>query len=137
MSERCGMQACRPSCTPKTFRCTNSRRSSRSCCCCGVRSSPRRSMRKMRSPSCIPPSAALRTRTGNDQLRRAEAADRDLDAVMVLFDAAARFTDRLPGARIQTFVEHVLGQQLPADSIAGSGDRGEAVRLLTAHAAKG
>ena len=30
---------------------------------------------------------------------RAEAADRDLDAVVVLFDAAARFVDRLPGAR--------------------------------------
>jgi superfamily I DNA/RNA helicase/RecB family exonuclease len=81
--------------------------------------------------------AATRPATGNDQLRRAEAADRDLDAVMVLFDAAARFTDRLPGARIQTFVEHVVGQQIPADSIAGAGDRGEAVRLLTAHAAKG
>lgn len=81
--------------------------------------------------------AATRPAAGPDQLRRAEAADRDLDAIMVLFDAAARFTDRLPGARIQTFVEHVLGQQLPVDSIAGSGDRGEAVRLLTAHAAKG
>src|SRR5687767_1746759 len=56
---------------------------------------------------------------------------------MVLFDAAARFTDRLPGARIDLFLEHVAGQQLPADSLAGSGDRGEAVRLLTAHASKG
>jgi superfamily I DNA/RNA helicase/RecB family exonuclease len=81
--------------------------------------------------------AATRPAAGTDQQRRAEAADRDLDAIMVLFDAAARFTDRLPGARIQTFIEHVLGQQLPADSITGAGDRGEAVRLLTAHAAKG
>jgi hypothetical protein len=31
--------------------------------------------------------------------RRGATADRDLDAVLVLFDAAARFTDRLPGAR--------------------------------------
>ncbi|WP_433321380.1 ATP-dependent helicase [Micromonospora chersina] len=68
---------------------------------------------------------------------RAEAADRDLDAVMVLFDAAARFTDRLPGARIEVFLDHVLGQELPADTLAASADRGEAVRLLTAHAAKG
>ncbi|WP_425546901.1 ATP-dependent helicase [Catellatospora coxensis] len=74
---------------------------------------------------------------GLDQQRRAETADRDLDAIMVLFDAAARFTDRLPGARIDTFLEHVADQQLPADSLAASGDRGEAVRLLTAHAAKG
>ncbi|MGK5742664.1 ATP-dependent helicase [Micromonospora sp. URMC 103] len=69
--------------------------------------------------------------------RRAEAADRDLDAVMVLFDAAARFTDRLPGARTEVFLDHVLGQDLPADTLAPAADRGEAVRLLTAHAAKG
>ncbi|WBB66563.1 ATP-dependent DNA helicase [Micromonospora sp. WMMD812] len=69
--------------------------------------------------------------------RRAEAADRDLDAVMVLFDAAARFTDRLPGARTEVFLDHVLGQDLPADTLAPTADRGDAVRLLTAHAAKG
>ncbi|MCI4062551.1 PD-(D/E)XK nuclease family protein [Micromonospora sp. R77] len=68
---------------------------------------------------------------------RAEAADRDLDAVMVLFDAAARFTDRLPGARAEVFLDHVLGQDLPADTLAPTADRGDAVRLLTAHAAKG
>ncbi|MDM4720654.1 ATP-dependent DNA helicase [Micromonospora sp. WMMA1363] len=69
--------------------------------------------------------------------RRAEAADRDLDAVMVLFDAAARFTDRLPGARTEVFLDHVLAQDLPADTLAPTADRGDAVRLLTAHAAKG
>ncbi|GIJ26055.1 DNA helicase [Micromonospora qiuiae] len=69
--------------------------------------------------------------------RRAEAADRDLDAVLVLFDAAARFTDRLPGARTEVFLDHVLGQELPADTLAPTADRGDAVRLLTAHAAKG
>ncbi|NLU76933.1 ATP-dependent helicase [Micromonospora sp. HNM0581] len=69
--------------------------------------------------------------------RRAEAADRDLDAVLVLFDAAARFTDRLPGARAEVFLDHVLAQELPADTLAPTADRGDAVRLLTAHAAKG
>jgi superfamily I DNA/RNA helicase/RecB family exonuclease len=69
--------------------------------------------------------------------RRAAAADRDLDAIVVLFDAAARFTDRLPGARIEVFLDHVQGQQLPADTLAPTADRGDAVRLLTAHAAKG
>jgi superfamily I DNA/RNA helicase/RecB family exonuclease len=68
---------------------------------------------------------------------RAEAADRDLDAVLVLFDAAARFTDRLPGARTEVFLDHVLAQDLPADTLAASAERGAAVRLLTAHAAKG
>ncbi len=68
---------------------------------------------------------------------RGAAADRDLDAVMVLFDAAARFVDRLPGARIEVFLDHVEGQVLPADTLARTADRGSAVRLLTAHAAKG
>ncbi|GAA5183611.1 hypothetical protein GCM10023322_23300 [Rugosimonospora acidiphila] len=68
---------------------------------------------------------------------RGAAADRDLDAVMVLFDAVARFVDRLPGARVEVFLDHVLGQELPADTIARMADRGAAVRVLTAHAAKG
>jgi superfamily I DNA/RNA helicase/RecB family exonuclease len=80
---------------------------------------------------------ATKPATGPDQRRRAEAADRDLDAMLVLFDAAARFTDRLPGARIDTFLDHVQGEELPFDSRARRGERGEAVRLLTAHAAKG
>ncbi len=65
------------------------------------------------------------------------AADRDLDAVLALFDAAARFTDRLPGAGPAAFVDHVRGQQIPADTLAPSAERGEAVRLLTVHSAKG
>ena len=69
--------------------------------------------------------------------RRGATADRDLDAVLVLFDAAARFTDRLPGARIELFLDYLAEQQLPVDTLAPSADRGEAVRLLTAHAAKG
>jgi superfamily I DNA/RNA helicase/RecB family exonuclease len=75
--------------------------------------------------------------SGHARRWRAEAADRDLDAIVVLFDAAARFVDRLPGARTEVFLDHVLGQDLPADTIAPSAARGEAVRLLTAHAAKG
>ena len=57
--------------------------------------------------------------------------------MVALFDAAARFVDRLPGARTEVFLDHVLGQELPADTLAPTADRGEAVRLLTAHAAKG
>jgi superfamily I DNA/RNA helicase/RecB family exonuclease len=68
---------------------------------------------------------------------RAIAADRDLDAVLALFEVAARFVDRLPGARTEVFLDYVLGQELPAETLAPIADRGEAVRLLTAHAAKG
>src|SRR4051794_32938786 len=87
------------------------------------------------SPGNAP--AAPEGEAGRARQWRAEAADRDLDAMVVLFDAAARFVDRLPGARTEVFLDHVLGQELPADSIAPGADRGDAVRLLTAHAAKG
>ena len=54
-----------------------------------------------------------------------EAADRDLDAVVALFEAAARFCDRLPAAGPEVFLDHLLG---PADpgrgpGAAGAGDR--------------
>jgi superfamily I DNA/RNA helicase/RecB family exonuclease len=65
------------------------------------------------------------------------AADRDLDAVLALFDAAARFADRLPGADIATFTEYLSEQRLPADSLADRAPRAAAVELLTAHAARG
>ncbi|MFB9448597.1 ATP-dependent helicase [Dactylosporangium vinaceum] len=77
--------------------------------------------------------SALSARGGH----RGAAADRDLDAVVTLFDAAARFTDRLPGAGTDVFLDHVEGQDLPADNLAPMADRGDAVRILTAHAAKG
>jgi superfamily I DNA/RNA helicase/RecB family exonuclease len=68
---------------------------------------------------------------------RGATADRDLDAVVALFETAARFVDRMPGARAEVFLDHVLGQELPGDSLAPTADRGAAVRILTAHAAKG
>jgi superfamily I DNA/RNA helicase/RecB family exonuclease len=64
-------------------------------------------------------------------------ADRDLDAVVALFDAAAGFVDRLPLAGVAAFVEHLAAQSLPGDSGAARAPAGETVRLLTAHAAKG
>ena len=83
------------------------------------------------------PGRAVGRRSAPGAAGAGRTADRDLDAVLVLFDAAARFTDRLPGARIEVFLDHLLDQQLPADTLAPSADRGEAVRILTAHAAKG
>ncbi|MFC4949414.1 ATP-dependent helicase [Pseudonocardia sp. GCM10023141] len=65
------------------------------------------------------------------------AADRDLDAVLALFDAAARHADRLPGADVAGFTEYLIDQQLPGDSLAARAPRGEAVSLLTAHASRG
>lgn len=64
-------------------------------------------------------------------------ADRDLDAVVALFDAAAGFVDRLPSADVRAFVAHLSAQELPSDTGAARAAAGETVRLLTAHAAKG
>ncbi len=65
------------------------------------------------------------------------AADRDLDAVLALFDAAARHADRLPGAAVAGFIEYLADQELPVDSLAPRAPPGAAVALLTAHAARG
>jgi ATP-dependent exoDNAse (exonuclease V) beta subunit len=64
-------------------------------------------------------------------------ADRDLDGVVALFEAVARFVDRLPGAGVEVFLDVVLDQELPTESLAARSPDREAVTLLTAHAAKG
>ena len=65
------------------------------------------------------------------------SADRDLDAVVALFDAVARYVDRLPGEGPAGFLEHLRGQQIPSDTLAVGAPQGPAVQLMTAHAAKG
>jgi superfamily I DNA/RNA helicase/RecB family exonuclease len=65
------------------------------------------------------------------------AADRALDAVLALFDAAGRFVDRLPGAGPLLFLEDITYREVPGDSLAEQAPDGDAVRLLTAHRAKG
>ncbi len=68
---------------------------------------------------------------------RGAVADRALDAVIGLFDAAARYVDRLPGASPLGFLEDVAAQEVPADSLSQRTPSGDAVRVLTAHASKG
>jgi superfamily I DNA/RNA helicase/RecB family exonuclease len=65
------------------------------------------------------------------------AADRDLDAVVALFETAARFCDRLPGAGSEVFLAHLTGQEIASDSLAARAPTGETVAVLTAHASKG
>ncbi|HKX68936.1 MAG TPA: PD-(D/E)XK nuclease family protein, partial [Intrasporangium sp.] len=64
-------------------------------------------------------------------------ADRDLDAVLALFDAAGSFVDRLPTAGPDTFVEHVLGQDVPGDTLLVGGQAGPQVSLVTPQSAAG
>ncbi|MBO0786355.1 MAG: ATP-dependent helicase, partial [Actinobacteria bacterium] len=68
---------------------------------------------------------------------RGSAADRDLDAVVALFDAAARFTARLPPGSPRLFLDSMSGQEIPGDTLAEQAPSGDAVRILTAHRAKG
>lgn len=68
---------------------------------------------------------------------QARSAHRDLDAVCALFDEAARIEDRRGHTGLATFLATLSAQQIPADTLAEQGIRGEAVRLLTAHRSKG
>ncbi len=63
-------------------------------------------------------------------------ADRDLDAVVGLFEAAAAYVDRLPRATIEGFVEYLEQQEIPQDN-APHTDPGAAVTICSAHAAAG
>nr|WP_255375370.1 ATP-dependent DNA helicase [Saccharomonospora sp. CUA-673] len=64
-------------------------------------------------------------------------ADRDLDAVVALFDAAGRYVDRLPRASVAGFAEYLTSQHIAGDSLAPVAARGGGVALVTAHAAAG
>jgi len=68
---------------------------------------------------------------------RGAAADRDLDAVCALFDTAARFVVRLPPGSPSLFLDSMSGQEIAGDTLAGRAPEGDAVRILTAHRAKG
>ncbi|MGH3412506.1 MAG: ATP-dependent helicase [Marmoricola sp.] len=67
----------------------------------------------------------------------ARLGHRDLDAVCALFDVAARAEEQRGHTSVAAFLETLQAQQIPADTLAERGVRGEAVRLLTAHRAKG
>lgn len=64
-------------------------------------------------------------------------ADRDLDAVVALVERAARFVEDLPGGTVAGFVAQADDQRIRADTLAPRAPDGEAVALLTAHAARG
>ena len=65
------------------------------------------------------------------------AADRDLDAVLALFDAATRFTDTLPPGAPGLFLDSLAGQEIAGNTLAEQATRDETVRILTAHRSKG
>lgn len=64
-------------------------------------------------------------------------ADRDLDAVVALFDAAADYVAGLPAARPAGFVDYVEEQELPGQVRVRPAVPRDAVTLLSAHSAVG
>ena len=68
---------------------------------------------------------------------RGAAADRDLDAVITLFESARRFAERMPDSDPQLFLDQILSESIQSDAIAAHGQRGEVVSVMTVHSAKG
>ncbi|MEV6055318.1 ATP-dependent DNA helicase [Streptomyces sp. NPDC052107] len=64
-------------------------------------------------------------------------ADRDLDAVCALFAAAARAEERTGGRGALNFLEEIAAEDIAADTLTRRAVRPDAVRLMTAHRAKG
>ncbi|MFJ8492214.1 ATP-dependent helicase [Streptomyces sp. NPDC094038] len=64
-------------------------------------------------------------------------ADRDLDAVCALFATAARAEERSGGRGALNFLAETEAEDIAADTLAGRAVRPDAVRLMTAHRAKG
>jgi len=65
-------------------------------------------------------------------------ADRDLDAVLALFEAAGRFVDRFPGAgSAERFLEQLMSAEVPSDTLADRAPDEGAVTLTTPQGAVG
>ncbi|HET9421603.1 MAG TPA: ATP-dependent DNA helicase [Nocardioides sp.] len=67
----------------------------------------------------------------------ARLAHRDLDAICALFEQAARAEEQRGHTSVREFLTTLRAQEIPADTLADRGVRGDAVRLLTAHRSKG
>jgi superfamily I DNA/RNA helicase/RecB family exonuclease len=68
---------------------------------------------------------------------RGAAADRDLDAMMQLFESAARYSERFPLSGPAAFINEVAQEDIAGDVITAKGVRPDFVEILTVHSAKG
>lgn len=67
----------------------------------------------------------------------ARLAHRDLDALCALFEVVGRIEEQRGHTSVETFLETLLAQEVPGDTLAERGVRGASVRLMTAHRSKG
>ena len=77
-----------------------------------------------------------RERALNGGVRGAQA-DRDLDAVIQLFESARRFGERNVGAAPTLFISQLMNERILSDAITSSAQREEVVTIETVHSAKG
>ncbi|MBI3429633.1 MAG: ATP-dependent helicase [Actinobacteria bacterium] len=68
---------------------------------------------------------------------RGAAADRDLDAMMQLFESARRFAERFPHSKADSFIRQISQESILGDVITAQGQRPDVVEILTVHSAKG
>ena len=68
---------------------------------------------------------------------RGAAADRDLDAMMQLFESAARYSERFPLSGPGAFITEIATEDIAGDVITAKGVRPDFVEILTVHSAKG
>ena len=68
---------------------------------------------------------------------RGAAADRDLDAMMQLFDSAARYSERFPMSGAGAFIKEIVQEDIAGDVITAKGARPDFVEILTVHSSKG
>ena len=85
--------------------------------------------------------SGLGPRWANQVMRRDHGpggaqADRDLDAMVALFDAAANFADSLPAATLGGFIDYLSALQIPTESRMAQ-TSSDSVTVLSAHAAAG
>jgi superfamily I DNA/RNA helicase/RecB family exonuclease len=64
-------------------------------------------------------------------------ADRDLDAMMALFTTAERFVEQMPGADPELFLDYILSQDIPMDTLTQRTTRHASVSVLTPASAAG
>jgi superfamily I DNA/RNA helicase/RecB family exonuclease len=81
--------------------------------------------------------AMLSQRWQRDAIAGDQSADRDLDGVVALFEAAARYTDQRPGNSGDAFIRQLVHESIASDTIAAQAQRPDVVSILTTHAAKG
>jgi len=77
-----------------------------------------------------------RERALNGGFRGAQS-DRDLDAMMQLFESAQRFSERNIGAEPSLFITQLMNERIQSDVITSTAQREEVVTITTAHSAKG